>query len=400
VGDVTVRGRGEKWAKARAGESLTGGDLVRTGEGSSVSVLFSDGSIMRVTDDSEARLDSLGAQSVSVEHVSGGTYHRVNKGSSYAVMVGEVRSRAMGTAFNVDCRTPGCVEVLSVESAVQVEIGEHQPIKLGEGEVIKVSTSGEKKAEKQSVTRERLNEPRLLESVRKDKSQGFSTGIYNLVDAGLAGDDQQSAPAPVAVSSELSLQGTGSASGVELDWSIPSGGQYLSVALLRSESGEPLYPDDVISSYEDTGMTSAADNNVEPGHTYQYRLCALLEGGQAVYSNTVVVSLPGSTEPPETAKVSLMAERTPNGVRLEWTVAGASNFDGFIVERTVTAATAGSKTPAGSTTVQKVDSRDVLVTWLDSSAEAGNTYTYRVGLRVGDAVMVYSDPGTVELKGN
>ncbi|MBU1671393.1 MAG: FecR domain-containing protein [Actinobacteria bacterium] len=396
LGKVTVRVGDEGWRKARNGEKLIGGDQVRTGPDSSVSVLFGDGSIMRVTDDSEAKLVSLGEQSVSVEHVVGGTYHRVKKGSSYAVAVGEVQSRAVGTAFNVDCRTPGFVEVLSVESAVSVEIGEHDPIKVGEGEVITVSTSGDKKAEKQSVTRERLNEPRLLESVRKDKDQGFSTGIYQAVGETLTGD-QQSVPAPEPASSELTLRGTGSTSGVRLNWSVPSSDEYHSIKLLRCESGEPVYPDNVISSYEDTDITSAEDNNVEPGHTYQYRLCALLEGGQAIYSNTVLVSLPGSAQPPEPVKVNLVADRTPNGVRLEWTVAGASDFDGFVVERTVTAAPAGSETPAGSSMIEPVDSRDVLLTWLDTSATSGHTYTYRVGLTVGDAVMVYSDPVTIEV---
>jgi len=56
-----------------------------------------------------------------------------------------------------------------------------------------------------------------------------------------------------------------------------------------------------------------------------------------------------------------------------------------------------SETPAGSVYVTRIDSNNVFYTYLDGDAALKHTYTYRVGLVVEGAVMIYSNRATVEV---
>src|SRR5450759_2950823 len=397
-GKVQVRAPGHGWRVASMSDQISRGWTVRTGSGSIASVHFPDRSIMRVTDGSEARIAKLTRQEIAIEHVSGGTYHRVHKGTKYTVYDGEVASRAMGTAFNIENRVPGHLEILTVESAVEVAIGSHEPIKVSQGEVMTVSMSQDKKADKQPVSRERMQDGRLLANVRQDEQAGFSTGIYETVDvtgtppATPAGTEPTQPPT-------VQLQGDVSDSGATLTWAMSGAADYHDLVLLRSEGAEPVYPDNEIARYSDASITSVSDNSIQKGHTYQYRLAATSSATtDVVYSNTVVVDVPVPEKQPEAVSVSLTASPVASGVAVEWSVSGASRFSGFLLQRVVAKAPAGSQTPQGTTTSKVIDSGDVFYSYVDDSAVAGHTYSYRVGLVVDGAVMGYSEWKQAEFK--
>jgi FecR protein len=396
-GKVEVMPPAGKWESASAGQKLGEGSKIRTGEGAYASVVFPEGSRMRVTDSSQASLVAIGKKAVEVDHISGGTYHRVNKGTRYVVSRGDIAARAVGTAFSVENREPGNLEILTVESQVEVSIGSHQPIKVAEGEMIVVSTTEGMNAVKSPVSRERLSDERLRASVESDAKEGYPTGVYEKLDVPL----QTEAPASEPSASEtLSLDGTASVKGASLEWEVPATTGNEALVLLRSEQSEPKYPDDEIAKYTDTSITSAKDDAVAPGKTYQYRLAALDSSGAVVaYSNTVVILVPEAGPGPEAVSVGLTATALPGdvGVRLEWSVSGATQFNGFVVERTVVKAPSGSDTPVGTTTTRNIDSTNVYFTLLDKAVAAGHAYTYRVGLVVDGVVMVYSAPVTVEV---
>lgn len=402
-GDVLVRDQSGSWRHAREGEALAAGSGIKTGAGSFVSLVFPEGSILRVTDDSEASVKAIGAGSVAVEHLSGSTYHRVHKGSDYVVSKEDISLHALGTAFNVDSRQPENLEIVTVESDVNVAIGEHHPIKVCEGEVMRVDMTGEKKAEKQAVSRERLEEDRLKNSVTRDAQAGYDTGIYEQVDVPL--QPAQSAPGPETTSPKppelaIELLGAAAETGVELSWKVSGSGVYASLVLLRSESKAPEYPGDRIAEYIDKSISRAKDDSVVEGATYQYRLVAADEDDQAVaYGNTLVVSVPKANSKPDQASVSLVvvAPSPPKTVDLEWSVAGASSFDGFVVERTVEKAPAKSATPVGTTTFNQLESSSILYSYQDSDVARGHTYGYRVGLMVNGTAMVYSESVSVEV---
>jgi len=329
-----------------------------------------------------------------VEHIEGGTYHRVRKGTEYTVINGDVSLRALGTAFNVENRVPKRLEIVTVENAVEVEVGSHDPIKVSEGEVMVVAMTGEKKAEKQPVSRERLEEERLYTSAKKDAEAGNPTGIYQQLDVTMDQNTPKGSE-PTSLQSKLviSLGAVASETGVSLNWGVSGEGDYNALSLLRSETSAPAFPDNEIARYSDISITSATDNSLLQEHTYQYRIAAINGSSPVAYSNTVVVTIPK----PESASVSLIAKAGANGVLLEWSVAGTNKFDGFVVERLVEKAPAGSATPPGSSSVKRIESSDVLYSYQDNSVVPGHTYSYRVGLLVGGSVMVYSKTAAVEV---
>lgn len=389
-GDVQVRAPGGAWTGAKAADRIAGGWSLRTGADSTASVRFPDGSIARVTDESQTEISRIGAREVAIRHESGGTYHRVRKGTRYTVVNSDVTSSAQGAAFNVENRVPGRLEILTVESAVEVAIGPHEPIRVSQGEVMTVTLSADKKAEKQPVSRERLQDSRLVASVQQDAKAGYSTGIYQ--NAGVpvvpARESAQSAPAAVP-----SIQMNASLADlvVSLNWSVNVRGAYGSLVLLRSEGEEPVYPDCEVARYTDTSISSATDNTVQRGHVYQYRVAAVPEGsGEVLYSNTVVVEVPLPDRPPAPASVSLSAETAGGVVNLEWSVKGVERLGGFVLERVVEKAPPGSATPAGSTSLRRYQSSDVFYSCVDDSVIHGHTYVYRVGLVIDGVVMVYS----------
>jgi hypothetical protein len=391
VGDVRVLEPGRSWRAATAGDRIGAGWSVRTESGSLASICFPEGSIARVTDGSQAKIVTVAADEVAIEHVSGGTYHRVHKGTKYTVINGDVSSHALGTAFNVENRMPGHLEILTVESAVEVSIGSHEPIKVSQGEVMTVSMSQDKKAEKQPVSRERLQDSRLMASVKQDAEAGYSTGVYKNLDVPTSPQREVPQTAP---SQSPSIQMAGDVADLvaTLSWNLVGPVEYGELVLLRSEGVEPTYPANEIARYSDTSMSSATDNTIQRGRTYQYRVAGIPAGsGEVVYSNTVVVDVPALKQPPGPVSVSLSVKPSANGVSAEWSVSGATRFSGFVVERVVEKAPDGSQTPAGSTSFRRIQSSDVFYSYLDETVMPGHTYSYRVGLVVGGAVMMYSD---------
>jgi hypothetical protein len=393
AGTVEVKPPEGDWGKGADGQMLGEGSLVRTGEGSFAALLFPDGSLTRMAEGSEARLRSIERDTVVLEHESGETYHRVRKGTRYTVRNGDVSSRALGTAFNVDNRVSGNLEILTVESAVEVQIGRHKPIKVSEGEVMTVSVDLEMKAVKQKVTRERLREESLYASVQQDASEGYSTGIYTELgeeseDGEEGGPDDQEA---------ISLKGNFSRSAVSLGWTVDEPGNYHELILLRSQSGKPVYPDDAVARYTDTNIRSAADDSVSPGVTYQYRLVARSGYGTIRHSNTVVVRVPEKEPEPEPVSISLLASPSANGVALEWSVSGDVEFEGFVLERQVEGTPVETGTPRDRVSVTNISSTEVFYTCLDDTVTDGQAYTYRVGLVVNGAVVAYSNNRSVEV---
>jgi hypothetical protein len=397
-GYVEILHPGGNWRKVEKGEMIEAGCFIRSGRRSYASVAFPEGSVMRLTDGSEAHVKSLGARSVAVQHMEGGTYHRVKKGTRYTVTNEDVSFHALGTAFNVENRVPKKLELVTVENAVEVVVGGHQPITVSQGEVLVVSMTGAKKAEKQPVSKERLEEGRLYASVKQDAKAGNPTGVYQQIGV----DVSKEPPAAVEPKTgsytglEINLRAVATETGVSLNWEYSGGVEGLTFVLLRSQTSEPTFPEYEIARYSDTSITSARDNNLLQGQTYQYRLAAVRGSDVVAYSNTVVVTVPKPQPKPESASVSLTAGISSSGVLLQWSVAGADKFEGFVVERLVEKAPDGSATPVGSSSVKKIYSNDVFYSYRDDSVVPGHTYSYRVGLLVGNSVMVYSNTVEVE----
>lgn len=398
-GNVDIKPPDSGWKDASEGMKLNAGTSMKTGDKSYASISFSDGSRMRIADGSEALITEIGKDSVAIKHIRGGTYHRVKKGTDYQVMNKDVVLRALGTAFNVDNTTKNNLEILTVESAVEVKIGDHNPIEVAEGEVMVVSLSADKNAAKQSVSRERLEDEGLIANVQQDAREGFSTGIYEQVDVPSTQEEMADEPLAEQAQESVDLRGNISGSTVNLDWAMPLEELFSEVVLLRSESSKPVFPNDRIASFSDTSIKSAADEGIQEGKTYQYRICVVKDGVVTAYSNTVVINIPAKYPESGPASMSLVPSLGSNGVYLQWSVKSAAGFNGYILERVVLKAPDNSQTPAGTRKVNRFSTTDVLYTYLDTDISPGYTYSYRVGLVVEGSVMVYSNKVDVEVPG-
>ncbi|MBI4451137.1 hypothetical protein HY642_04120, partial [Candidatus Woesearchaeota archaeon] len=68
--------RGGTWAQVSAGKSLSQGDAVRTQSGQA-EIVFYGANILRLGDNSEARIVKLDSEDLQVEHPAGNAWHRV-----------------------------------------------------------------------------------------------------------------------------------------------------------------------------------------------------------------------------------------------------------------------------------------------------------------------------------
>lgn len=399
AGKVKVKPPDSDWKDASDGMKITAGTSVKTEDESYASVSFSEGSRMRITDASRALVSKIETDSITIEHIRGGTYHRVNKGTHYEVNNEHVVLRALGTAFNVDNRIKDNLEILTVESAVEVKIGDDNPIEVAEGEVMVVSLSQAKNAAKQSVSREQLEDERLISNVKQDAREGFSTGIYEQVDVPVTSEETAIKPQDEPAGEPVALKGKISGSMVKLDWNIPAEQPFDEVVLLRSESSKPVYPDNRIASFADASIKSTTDECVQEGKAFQYRICVVKDDIVKAYSNTVVINIPSSNPEPGPASVSLVSSLYSSGVNLQWSVKGATGFSGYVLERVVLKAPGNSQTPVGYRTVNRFNTNAMLFTYADNNVLPGHTYSYRVGLMVDGSVMVYSNKVDVEVPG-
>jgi len=115
------------------------------------------------------------------------------------------------------------------------------------------------------------------------------------------------------------------------------------------------------------GTTSYADEGLDAGTTYAYRLQAFNTGGSSAWSNTAVATTPDLTAP--TAPTGLTATVASGQVTLSWTDTSA-NETGFLVLR--------CKGPKCTPTTVVATLTAGVVTWTDLSVLPRTTYRYRI----------------------
>src|SRR5690606_10755575 len=108
VSGATIERPGKNPIAARAGMTLRGGDIIRTSNGGSASVLFADGSISDLRGDSEITLlqSFLAGQSHAplytlIRQQAGDVAYRIHHGSKFDVTTPTATAGALGTAFEI-----------------------------------------------------------------------------------------------------------------------------------------------------------------------------------------------------------------------------------------------------------------------------------------------------------
>ena len=158
-GWVEVESETDGWIPAEAGQSITAGQHLRTGNLSSATLFFNDGSKTLVKSESEISLDELDAQSngkirtIVMTQIAGESSHSVipNKLDDlrFEVRTPSGTGVAKGTEFQVVVTpqqttyyyvTDGVVQVTSVESVVMVNPGYMTVLYMNEPPITPVQT--------------------------------------------------------------------------------------------------------------------------------------------------------------------------------------------------------------------------------------------------------------------
>ncbi len=400
LGSFQIREPGSSWRNISQGENVSPFSRIRTGENSLGALMFPNGSIIRLSDRSEAQVMAIQSDAVRIKHIRGSTYHRASPKSVYIVESRDVTAKGSDTAFTFENPTPDNLEILSVFKIVDVEIGNHPPIPIYEGEVMVISLSGRRKAEKIAVSKEKLEDPRLSESVRMDAENGYPTGIYEKLDVPVlaSGASMEEKAQILSENNHIQLKGVTVGCANSFEWFVSPDVEYDFLALLRKEGSVPVYPDDEIARYYDPSISGAIDNGVTIGKTYQYCLVGVRGGEPVVSSNTVVITMTAPQEAPRKAKLELVASQTEGGVLLEWSLNGVSSFWGYVVEKTLRTREKEQPRGAGSVQTYTVKSSDILDSFLDRDVQPGGVYVYRIGLIVEDSVILYSRSVEISVK--
>lgn len=174
-GTVQYKDADGDWSAAETDMVLREGMMVRTDDNAKAIVNFTDGSILRVDEDSELTIDTLTEIKVVLNQADGKSYHRVKEGTSYKVMAGDTVVTAKGTAFGVEGDKDINVPVL--DSKVSIELKKDSTVvtskTVASGKEGVVDTSGEK-IEIKDLTEEKLAEDWYQWNVDKDQEKDYS----------------------------------------------------------------------------------------------------------------------------------------------------------------------------------------------------------------------------------
>jgi hypothetical protein len=401
------------------------GDVIREGDSLIAArdargvVEFDDGSIMRLDGETEVTLLS-GEDGIDVDIARGKSYHRVLGDSPYVISSGEVRVRAVGTAFSFDV-DEGTQKVVSLQSSVEVDVYSHRVpdwnSNLREGEIF-LYREDEMEPLISEVSRDDLESEWLIWNGDRDRELGLPLGVLSLLyeepiadnqttpqpepSQTPADDDGQTpqpaptpepsptpTPAPQPVEESVVLSAQAGEGVVSFSWSVTGYSGFQGFKLCRSETNTaPSYPNDWWKYIDGENARSTSDNTVQAGHTYYYRLGVYNQGTVIAYSNAVQVTVPGQ---PQDLSITLSATVEGGKVKLSWQVSGQGSYDGFKVCRSES--NPKPAYPADALTFISCGQSS----YADGDVLSGHTYYYRVGIYKGGDILAYSNAVKVTL---
>ncbi len=179
------------------------------------------------------------------------------------------------------------------------------------------------------------------------------------------------------------LTGSGSLSGISLDWSDNADSDLAGYRVYRASSVNGTYT--LLTS---TLLTASAfvDANAPAGATSFYRVTAVDSSGNESNFASVSASRPANPNPPAAPSSLSAVSNTPGRVDLTWTD-NASNEVSFQLER---------RTGSGNFTLIATLGANT-TNYTDNSADEGATYTYRIRAVNTDGNSNYSNESTVNV---
>ncbi len=349
-GDFEYQNSEGGWTDATMDMVLKEGVTLRMADKGKAIVNLDDGSAIRLDSKSQITLESLDPDNIIISNDAGQIYTRVVKANrEFAVKVGEVEYRSLGTAYKT-INTEDVNGVIVYQSKVEVN-EEEKKIEVQEGKKYYV------KAKDQKVTKQVLDVK--IEELKSDEfakwnkdrdseSEEFKDylGILSQIDvkeepkptekpaeekAPQAPNPEpviQPDPVPVQVGS-ISASGSADGGGILISWN-PANldvSQGFKVAFSKSNAN-PSYGVDN-AKYVDANARSLYFPFTD-GKTYYFRVCRYTGGGCDTYSNAVSVVAP-YVNPVSVSSISLVNNGVVgNTVNISWTTDGNAGY-GFKV---------------------------------------------------------------------
>ena len=152
-GQVDVRKAGAGFAAGRDGQSLTQGDVIRTGPDGLADITYFDGSLTRLGPDTEFTITELAtldndAQSKRIKgsHVRGRTWNRVTEladsQSRFEIETPVATAAVKGTVFATFCDFFGNCTYASIEDTIEVLLPDGTVITLGPLDAVTIDADG------------------------------------------------------------------------------------------------------------------------------------------------------------------------------------------------------------------------------------------------------------------
>ena len=320
-GTVEYSNDGATWVVASGGESLAHLDYVRTLDDSRAIVLFDDGSVARLDNNTELYLSSLQVDGLEITLMDGQVYSRVveSENQSFTVVTANDRFKALGTAYKTS--TDGEKDELEVyQSDVKVE---SEDLDVTEGN--KYDTDSKELA---ALDLDKLSEDEFAQwNKEKDsESDEFKDKLGVLKDR-----EEEEVPAPVSspgAPNGIVLSATEVSDGVKLSWTMNGASSSQGFKIVRDKSDStPTYGENsaiYVGSPEARSSTWYSDN----GGSHYYRVCIYFEGTCSTYSNAVKATSPVvEKDPVVSGDISLSID----GNKLSWSLVGGTAPHGYKV---------------------------------------------------------------------
>lgn len=389
------------WRELEGGEIVKTGDDVRTLASSRAVVTFEDGSVVRLSENTQMTVAN-GASEIAIILGSGEVFNKVAKDDTriYSVDVNGTKVTALGTAFDVAKADDGTPVVVVLESAVEIANGEGESIgKVSEGEKSEVKDG---KVEKGDLDDADLTKSFIAWNIEKDKMN--KEEIKKKKKEDLKEQKKDGEEKEVKKGGVISLYGKSSDTGVKLSWEADSASAPHGYKVIRSTGKNPVYPGDKAVYLSDKN-TRSYHWETTGGKVYYFRVCAYNgDGGCLTYSNDVAVEAPESSSKNDkkdkeesgdyASSVSLSAKaKDDKRVKLEWSISGGDAPKGFKI---VTSREKNPKYP-GDTYKYLSESEVRNYVW-EKGLKEGKTYYFRVCVYRGGECGAYSNNVSVKIE--
>ncbi|MEA2006831.1 MAG: FecR family protein [Patescibacteria group bacterium] len=290
------------WREVERDDVVKNGMEMRTLADSRAVLTFEDGSVVRLNADSLMKFKSE-KELILIELSNGEVYNRVTKDEKreFAVEVDSYKVVALGTAFSVEKKEDSEVQVMVVES--EVEIQGKEEVVLGTVEQGNKTRLNFDEVASEKITQDDLKDAFLnwnvendekyfekkivlndlkKETVKKEVTKKTETKKEVVKREEKKKDDDEYATL-------IALRGKDDDDRAKFTWVVSGGYAPKGFKLVKSKQPNPVYPGDDYLYIKDPDDRSAVWKGFKKEKTYFFRICVYKGGKCGTYSNNVEI---------------------------------------------------------------------------------------------------------------